>query len=114
MRSAHEAGGRGWSVPWTRGWSVGQDTGPAGGGAYAEPAYVGTAYSWACRRAGAVPSRPIPAPSAVRAGASSGPGLGNGRPEIMDQTGQKDVKTVMRYVRNARSVRASAAAKLGL
>lgn len=34
--------------------------------------------------------------------------------EIMDQTGQKDVKTVMRYVRNARSVRASAAAKLGL
>lgn len=34
--------------------------------------------------------------------------------EIMDQTGQKDVKTVMRYVRNARAVRASAAAKLGL
>lgn len=34
--------------------------------------------------------------------------------EIMDQTGQKDVATVMRYVRNARAVRASAAAKLGL
>jgi integrase len=34
--------------------------------------------------------------------------------EIMDQTGQKDVATVMRYVRNARAVRTSAAAKLGL
>jgi integrase len=34
--------------------------------------------------------------------------------EIMDQTHQADVKTVMRYVRNARSIRLSAAAKLGL
>ena len=34
--------------------------------------------------------------------------------EIMDQTHQVDVKSVMRYVRNARSIRASAAAKLGL
>jgi integrase len=34
--------------------------------------------------------------------------------EIMDQTHQADVKTVMRYVRNARAIRLSAAAKLGL
>lgn len=34
--------------------------------------------------------------------------------EIMDQTHQTDVKTVMRYVRNARAIRLSAAARLGL
>ena len=34
--------------------------------------------------------------------------------EIMDQTGHARVDTVMRYVRNARALRASAAAKLGL
>ncbi|GJG89684.1 hypothetical protein tb265_48650 [Gemmatimonadetes bacterium T265] len=34
--------------------------------------------------------------------------------EIMDQTHHADVKTVRRYVRNARAIRASAAAKLGL
>lgn len=32
----------------------------------------------------------------------------------MDQTGHARVDTVMRYVRNARELRASAAAKLGL
>ena len=51
----------------------------------------------------------------VRAGfVTSAAAAGARLDEIMDQTHQTDVKTVMRYVRNARAIRLSAAAKLGL